>query len=250
MSQKMTNCKACGHEIAKSAKACPACGAKNKKPFFKKWWFWVIVVLLLGSLGSTGNDTEHEGTVNSGTNITETTPSVGNAEGTKPSIETQPEETLPVETKATEPEVELTTEQKNALKSAKNYLSFSAFSYEGLINQLEFEQYTHEDAVFAADNCGADWNEQALKSAKNYLDFSAFSYKGLIKQLEFEKYTKEQATYAADHCGADWFEQAAKSAENYLEFTSFSKAGLIDQLEFEGFTKEQAEYGAKENGFE
>ena len=31
MSQKMTTCKACGHEIAKSAKACPACGAKNKK---------------------------------------------------------------------------------------------------------------------------------------------------------------------------------------------------------------------------
>ena len=104
--------------------------------------------------------------------------------------------------------------------------------------------------MFAADNCGADWNEQALKSAKNYLDFSAFSYKGLIKQLEFEKFTKEQAAYAADNCGADWFEQAVKCAENYLEYTSFSKNGLIDQLEFEGFTREQAEFGALENGFE
>ena len=34
---KMKNCKACGAEIATSAKSCPKCGAKNKKPFYKKW---------------------------------------------------------------------------------------------------------------------------------------------------------------------------------------------------------------------
>ena len=44
-----------------------------------------------------------------------------------------------------------------------------AFSYSGLVEQLEFEQYSHDDAVYAADNCGADWNKQAAKSAKNYL---------------------------------------------------------------------------------
>lgn len=239
MKQKMTDCRACGKEIAKNAKACPHCGAKNKKPLFKKWWFWVIVVLLLGSIGNAGNDVGNEGTVNDDTLSVETAPFPDN----------QSEDTKPEEAKETEPKIEMTTSQKNALRSAQNYLSFSAFSYEGLIGQLEFEQYTHEDAVFAVDHCGADWNEQALKSAKNYLDFSAFSYSGLIKQLEFEKYTKEQAVYAADNCGADWFEQAAKCAENYLEYTSFSKDGLIDQLKFEGFTPEQAEYGAAQNGF-
>ena len=245
MKNKLTACKACGKEIAKSAKTCPHCGAKNKKPLFKKWWFWVIVVLLLGSIGNAGNDVENESTVDRGTQVEETIPiSEILLEDTKP-VETT--ETAP---KETEPKIEMTTGQKNALKSAKNYLNFTAFSYEGLISQLEFEKYEHEDAVFAADNCGADWNEQALKSAKNYLDFSAFSYKGLIKQLEFEKFTKEQAAYAADNCGADWFEQAVKCAENYLEYTSFSKNGLIDQLEFEGFTREQAEFGASENGFE
>ena len=30
MAQKMKNCKACGQEIAKSAKVCPHCGAKQK----------------------------------------------------------------------------------------------------------------------------------------------------------------------------------------------------------------------------
>lgn len=143
----------------------------------------------------------------------------------------------------------LTTGQRNALKSAKNYLSFTAFSYEGLIDQLEYEKYSHDDSVYAADNCGADWNEQALKSAKNYLSFSAFSYKGLIEQLEYEQFTTEQATYAADNCGADWNEQAAKSAENYLSIMSFSKDELIEQLEFEGFTHDQAVYGAEQNGY-
>lgn len=162
------------------------------------------------------------------------------------SLETVDEVTTEQETTT---ESTLTLGQKNALSSAESYLLFMAFSYEGLIGQLEFEGYTHEEAVFAADNCGADWNQQALKSAKSYLDFSAFSYQGLINQLEFEKYTTEQATYAADNCGADWNEQAAKQAASYLELMSFSKEGLIDQLKFEGFTDEQAAYGVQAVGY-
>lgn len=149
----------------------------------------------------------------------------------------------------TEDDSSLTTSQRNALKSANSYLNFSAFSYEGLISQLEFEEYSHEDAVYAADNCGADWNEQALKTAKNYLEYSAFSHSGLVAQLEYEKFTSDQAKYGADNCGADWDEQAAKAAKSYLDFTSFSKDGLIEQLEYEGFTHEQAEYGATANGY-
>lgn len=94
-----------------------------------------------------------------------------------------------------------TTGQKNALKSAKIYLNVMTFSYERLIFQLEFEQYSHEDAVYAADNCGADWNEQAAKSAKNYLDIMPFSKDGLIDQLEFEDFTHEQAVYGAEANG-------------------------------------------------
>lgn len=151
-----------------------------------------------------------------------------------------------------EPEESATTitiSQQNALDAAKSYLAYTAFSYEGLIDQLEYEQFSTEDATYAADNCGADWNEQALLSAQSYLEYTAFSYSGLIDQLEFEEFTTEQATYAADNCGADWNEQAAKSAESYLNYSSFSRDGLIDQLEFEGFTHEQAVYGVEANGF-
>ena len=155
----------------------------------------------------------------------------------------------PAPTPTPEPAQTATTGEKNALKSAQSYLNYTAFSRDGLIGQLEYEGYSTEEATYAADNCGADWNEQALKCAKDYLEYSAFSYTGLIGQLEYEEFTKEQATYGADNCGADWNEQAAKCAEDYLEYSSFSRAGLIDQLIYEGFTQAQAEYGVSQNGY-
>lgn len=141
-----------------------------------------------------------------------------------------------------------TAGMKNALSSAKRYISILSFSHEGLIKQLKYEGYTDDEAKYGADNCGADWMEQAEKKAKEYIDVMAFSYKGLIKQLKYEGFTEEQATHGADLCGADWIEQAKIKAADYLGIMSFSRSGLIEQLKYEGFTQEQAEYGAAENG--
>lgn len=94
-----------------------------------------------------------------------------------------------------------TTGEKNALRTAREYLSISAFSYTGLINQLEYEGYLTEEATYAADNCNANWNEQAAKSAKEYLDISSFSRQGLIDQLIYEGYTQEQAEYGVTQNG-------------------------------------------------
>jgi len=91
--------------------------------------------------------------------------------------------------------------EKNALKSALSYLDYSAFSYSGLVEQLEYEGFSHEEAVYGADNCGADWNEQAALSAQSYLDYSAFSREGLIEQLEYEGFTREQAEYGVEAVG-------------------------------------------------
>lgn len=143
----------------------------------------------------------------------------------------------------------VTTGQRNAYKAAVSYLSFMPFSYEGLIDQLEYEGYSHDEAIYGVDNCDADWDEQALKKAKIYLNTTSFSYSGLISQLEYEQFTNEQATYAANNCGADWNEQAAKSAKQYMEFSSFSRDSLIDQLEYEGFSYEEAVYGVEANGY-
>lgn len=53
--EKLVKCKACGNEIAKSAKTCPSCGAKNKKPFYKKWWFFTIVIVAVIIGATSGN---------------------------------------------------------------------------------------------------------------------------------------------------------------------------------------------------
>lgn len=46
---KMKPCNTCGAEIAATAKVCPVCGAKNKKPIYKRVWFWVLIVLIISS---------------------------------------------------------------------------------------------------------------------------------------------------------------------------------------------------------
>lgn len=91
--------------------------------------------------------------------------------------------------------------EQNALKKAKMYLEVMPFSYIGLIKQLEYEGYTNKEAVYGADNCGADWFEQAAKKAKIYLEMMPFSKEGLIAQLEYEGFTHEQAVYGAKKNG-------------------------------------------------
>lgn len=86
----------------------------------------------------------------------------------------------------------------NAVNEAKAYLDFKAFSYKGLIEQLEFEGYSHSEAVFGADHCGADWYEQAALSAQEYLDFSSFSRNELYEQLLYEGFTESEAEYGVD----------------------------------------------------
>ncbi|MDP9933838.1 cell pole-organizing protein PopZ [Paenarthrobacter nicotinovorans] len=94
-----------------------------------------------------------------------------------------------------------TISQQNALRKAGSYLQYTAFSYTGLIKQLEFEKYSAEDATWAADRVKVDWNEQAAKKAKSYLEYTSFSRSGLVDQLLFEGFTPEQAEYGASTTG-------------------------------------------------
>lgn len=102
----------------------------------------------------------------------------------------------------------LTGPQSNAIRSAKQYLSFSGFSREGLIQQLSSsygDGYEVTDATAAVDSLNVDWNEQASRSAKQYLDMSGFSCDGLVEQLSStagDKYTVDQAKFGAQQAGA------------------------------------------------
>jgi uncharacterized membrane protein YhaH (DUF805 family) len=108
---------------------------------------------------------------------------------------------IPAQTKQPTPTSSETVSQINAVRKAKSYLRISAFSHGGLVEQLEYEKFSHEDAVYGADNAGANWNEQSAKKAKSYMEMSAFSRGGLIEQLKYEKFTQEQAEYGANAVG-------------------------------------------------
>ena len=86
---KMIRCKTCGEEIAQNAKRCPKCGAKNKKPIFRRWWFWTLIALILiiaiAAGGGNGNDeTKKVGTVSA-----DTAADTAAAEASEPAKEAQ-----------------------------------------------------------------------------------------------------------------------------------------------------------------
>lgn len=102
----------------------------------------------------------------------------------------------------------LSQPQKNAVRSAKQYIGMTGFSRDGLINQLSSEYgdgYEVADATVAVDSLNINWNEQAVRSANQYLDMTGFSCNGLIEQLSSsagDKYTANEAAYGAQQAGA------------------------------------------------
>lgn len=98
-------------------------------------------------------------------------------------------------------EPDLTVSQEQAIGTAEDYLDYTAFSRSGLIDQLEYEDFSTEDAEFAVDYLDVSWREQAAAMAQEYLDYSHFSRQGLIEQLEYEGFTREQAEYGVDEVG-------------------------------------------------
>ncbi len=102
----------------------------------------------------------------------------------------------------------LTGPQKNAVRSAQQYISVQGFSRDGLIEQLSSDYgdgYNVSDATVAVDSMNIDWNKQAVRSAKQYLSVQGFSCKGLIDQLSSsygDKYTQSQASHGAKQAGA------------------------------------------------
>lgn len=142
-----------------------------------------------------------------------------------------------------------TLSQKNAVRRAEQYLNIMAFSKSGLIEQLEFEGFSNQDATYAVNKLNVNWNEQAIKKGKQYLDIMAFSKSGLVEQLEFDGFSYNEATYAVNQLNVNWKEQAVKKAKQYLEMISYSRSRLIEQLEFEGFTSEEANFAVDQIGF-
>lgn len=224
--------------------------ASNKKangPWFKKKRFVIPGVIILVSFISSSLSGDPDASLQSSpenTVASENTTEVSQGQ-VEPEVEVE-------ETR--EQAVNETVGEENARRSAESYLRFSAFSREGLIDQLEFEGFSIAEAEYAVDAVNADWFEQAALKAESYLEFSSFSRKGLVDQLLFEGFTDEEAAFGVDQVGfgtgsasdsgGETLAQrnAVGSAENYLRFSAFSRQGLIDQLVFEDYSREDAAY--------
>ena len=225
--------------------------SKKNRPWYQKKRFAIPLILLVLGLISAQNSAPGE-----------QTSSLNSSQQPNASSDTQaePNESQDSENQGAETEVDSeaeseaedsskslaeTPEQRNARESAEAYLRFSAFSRTGLIEQLEYEGYSFEDASYAVDEANADWFEQAEKSAESYLDYSSFSRSGLLDQLLYEGFSEAEAAYGVERAYGSGTDSsgltasqlnAIESAESYLRFSAFSKAGLIDQLEYEGFS--------------
>lgn len=238
MKSKLTTCKVCEKEIAKSAKKCPHCGAKVKKPFFKKWWFWVIVVfLIIGMAGTGGDDTAD---TNNDIAVSE---NLNNAALDK--------DTSTVVDHAEEENDNVPAEYKAALKKAKSYSDMMNMSKAAIYDQLTSEygeKFPEDAAQYAIDNLDADYKENALKKAESYSETMYMSKAGIYDQLisEYgEKFTEEEAQYAVDNLVADYNANALEKAKSYREMMSMSNDAIYDQLISpygEKFTKEEAQY--------
>jgi hypothetical protein len=95
----------------------------------------------------------------------------------------------------------ISTEQRNATRSAQGYLTDQHFSRKGLIDQLKYEKYSTKAATAAVDSLDMDWNEQAALTARDYLSSQPFSRGSMIDQLKYDGFTTSQATYGAKKAG-------------------------------------------------
>ncbi|MCU6720713.1 Ltp family lipoprotein [Porcipelethomonas ammoniilytica] len=101
----------------------------------------------------------------------------------------------------------VTTQMKEALSLACHFIKMSKSielsgkSYQGMIQFLVIGGgYTNEEAIYAADNCKADWNEQAVKTAKYYKNnYPSQTSQEIIDQLIFEGFTESQAKYGVNY---------------------------------------------------
>jgi hypothetical protein len=101
----------------------------------------------------------------------------------------------------------MTVSQANAVQAAERYLSMSAFSRSGLIQQLSSqfgEGYPRADAVYAVEHLSVNWNEQAARAAKQHLSERSFSREGLIHQLKArygDGFSHAEAIYGVESTG-------------------------------------------------
>lgn len=263
--ENLVKCKACGNEIAKNAKVCPSCGAKNNKPFYKAWWFWVIVVFVVLIIG--GSVSGNDDTAESGNNVVQN--------------ETVKQNDNPAQTEAVEQRDNFVAEATEAI-TEENKITVIDFSEMSKSNIEEWISKNGLKCKFSEDYSdtiakgnvikqsikanekvtkGSTINvvlskgkkvsieyQNALSKAQSYSKMMHMSKQGVYDQLTSEygeKFPADAAQYAIDNLTVDWKENALEKAKTYQQTMNMSKSAIYDQLVSsygEKFTEEEAQY--------
>jgi RNA polymerase subunit RPABC4/transcription elongation factor Spt4 len=60
--QRLVICRNCNNPMSENVKFCPSCGAKNKKPLFKRGWFrFLLIIAVIGVAVYLGSDAKKGG---------------------------------------------------------------------------------------------------------------------------------------------------------------------------------------------
>ena len=144
---------------------------------------------------------------------------------------------------------------EQAAKRAKALASTGITNYDNLVEKLESEGFTRDQAEIGArsaaqslDSQSGDSTDSAIEAAKKYIETGNYTYTSLIDKLQQDGYSTADAEYAANNCGANWKGMAANEAKKLLDGGMTTKEEVVDQLIFKGFTYEQAVHGAEANG--
>ena len=162
---------------------------------------------------------------------------------------------------------------------------FGSQTFMGLVNDIQGEGFTYDQAVYGANNFGVNWYSAAEIDAQNYIATNLTGYDNVLAYLETTlEYSHDHAVYGAgsinyfnvakeiadgintsygelynllisygfvhaeaqDACKAQDFTQKAKNrAQDYAGCDYYE---IIDYLMNEGFTEEQAYAGSASTG--
>lgn len=77
--------------------------------------------------------------------------------------------------------------------TAEFYTYYMPFSYQGMIDHLEYMGFTHEQAVYGTDQLEVDWDENVSEYIEKYYMYESFAYDELVTALEEAGFTHDQA---------------------------------------------------------
>lgn len=183
----------------------------------------------------------YESVINAAVKEVET--SIANAEAYLAKIEGNVE-------KPEKPNNKYTQSQAAAIAKAKEINKEAAYSRQSLIYELEKYNISSEDAEFAVDHAGIDYNTNAERRAKSLLEYNYYSKHGLISQLKYLNFKESEAIKAANKYDKDeyWIEQAVGYLEKELSRYSDGRDNsyLMRELkDYKGFTLYQSKEAIK-----